>query len=134
MITIKKIHHVGIAVKNLEKSIGFWTGILGLPLKNIEEVPSHQVKVAFLNTGESDIELVARLDNDDLEKMNKTETFSGLDHLCLEVEDLEQTLIFLATRGVRLRNETPVTLPGRKIAFVDPIESDDVLLEFYELT
>jgi catechol 2,3-dioxygenase-like lactoylglutathione lyase family enzyme len=58
----------------------------------------------------------------------------GLDHLCLEVENLDQTLEELRNHGIKLRGDAPQVLPGRKIAFVDPSEADGVLLEFYELT
>jgi len=133
MIHIKKIHHVGIVVKNLDQSIIFWNNVLGLPLKNIEEVPSHQVKVAFLSTGESDIELVARLNGSKKMQLEESEKESGLDHLCLEVEDIEQALDWLKMKNVKLINEEPVLLPGRKIAFIHPDAADGVLLEFYEL-
>lgn len=95
MINIKKIHHVGIVVKNLDQSICLWNDVLGLPLKNIEEVPSHQVKVAFLSTGESDVELVAKLDGEKNRQLEESEKKPGLDHLCLEVEDLEEALDWL---------------------------------------
>lgn len=134
MIKIIKIHHVGVVVNDLEKSIGFWKDVLGLPLTNVEEVPSHQVKVAFLRTGESDIELVARLDGARKTQLEKIGKETGLDHLCLEVEDLEQALTWLKKNNIKLIDEIPVVLPGRKIAFVHPDAADGVLLEFYELT
>ncbi|HZW04444.1 MAG TPA: VOC family protein, partial [Anaerolineaceae bacterium] len=61
MIRIKKINHIGIAVKNLETSTRFWHQVLGLPLTNTEDVPSCKVRVAFLPAGESDIELLSPL-------------------------------------------------------------------------
>ena len=134
MIKIKKIHHVGVVVNDLEKSISFWNDVLRFPLMNVEEVPSHQVKVAFLRTGESDIELVARLDGGKNTQLVQSKKETGLDHLCLEVEDLEQALEWLKKKDVKLIDQEPVVLPGRKIAFVHPDAADGVLLEFYELT
>jgi len=133
MIQIKKINHIGIAVRNIEKSIWFWNNVLGLPLTNIEEVPSYKVNVAFLKTGESEIELLMPLEgNAPLEKVI-LEKGGGLDHLCLEVDDVESVLDELRSKGVKLINEIPVELPGRKVAFVHPSSADGVLLEFYEL-
>jgi len=133
MIKIKKINHIGIAVRNLNRSIWFWHKILGLPLTNVEEVPSHKVNVAFLKAGETDIELLMPLEgNAPLEKII-LEYGGGLDHLCLEVEDVESVLDELRSKGVKLINETPAVLPGRKVAFVHPSSADGVLLEFYEL-
>lgn len=133
MIQIKKINHIGIAVRSIERSIWFWNKVLGLPLTNVEEVPSYKVNVAFLKTGESDIELLMPLGgNEALEKLI-LDKGGGLDHLCLEVEDLDGVLNELKSEGVKLIDETPVVLPGRKIAFVHPSSADGVLLEFYEL-
>jgi methylmalonyl-CoA/ethylmalonyl-CoA epimerase len=134
MLNIKKINHIGIAVKDLESSLHFWKDILGLPLKASEVVPSCKVQVAFLPVGEADIELLTPLEgNFSMEKFVQ-EQGGGLDHLCLEVDDLDHALAELKKNGIRLIDETPRVLPGRKFAFVDPGESDGVLLEFYELT
>jgi methylmalonyl-CoA/ethylmalonyl-CoA epimerase len=133
MTHIKKIHHVGISVRNLEKSLWFWNDVLGLPLMNIEEVPSHNVRVAFLSTGESIIELVTPLDGKHPTELVEKAKRVGLDHLCLEVDDIEQALAWLKKKNVKLIDEEPVVLPGRKIAFVHPDATDGVLLEFYEL-
>ncbi len=55
---VKKVDHIGIAVKSLEQSLSFYTEILRLPLIQIEEVPSQKVKVAFIQVGETNIELL----------------------------------------------------------------------------
>lgn len=134
MIKIKKIHHIGVAVKDLDGSLQLWNQILGLRLTGTEEVPTHKVKVAFLQTGDSEIELLSPLEgNTALEELIR-EKGGGLDHLCLEVEDLALTLRELKENGIELIDETPKELPGRRIAFVHPSSADGVLLEFYELT
>lgn len=134
MIKIRKIHHIGIAVKNLEKSMEFWCDILGLPLMGLETVTSHNVQVSFLSTGESNIELVMSTNENSNLKKQVNEKGGGLDHLCLEVENISEVLEELSKHGIKLINPEPVELPGRKIAFVEPSFTDGVLLEFYELT
>ncbi|MFZ3080721.1 MAG: methylmalonyl-CoA epimerase [Bellilinea sp.] len=133
MIKIKKINHIGIAAENLEKSMWFWNDVLGLTLMNVEEVPSHKVKVAFLRAGDSDIELLTPLEGNFVMGKFVQEKGGGLDHLCLEVENIEAVLVELQENGIKLLDETPKVLPGRKIAFVHPSSLDGVLLEFYEL-
>lgn len=59
--TPKKIAHIGIAVRDLEASIPFYTDLLGMTLEKMEEVESEQVKVAFIKIGESRIELLEPL-------------------------------------------------------------------------
>jgi len=133
MVKIKKINHVGIVVRDLEKSLPFWNKILGLSATAVERVPSYKVDIAFLRAGESEIELLEpHAGNTPMEKLNR-ENGGGLDHLCLEVENLEEVLLELKEVGVTLINETPVLLPGRKLAFVHPSSADGVMLELYEL-
>jgi methylmalonyl-CoA/ethylmalonyl-CoA epimerase len=54
-------------------------------------------------------------------------------HLCLEVDDIEGMLTRLAEKGVRLINEKPLELEGRKMAFIHPKSANGVLVELYEL-
>lgn len=120
MIQIKKINHIGIAVRNIEKSIWFWNNVLGLPLTNIEEVPSYKVNVAFLKTGESKIELLMPMEGNAPPEKIVLEKGGGLDHLYLEVEDVKSVLDELRSKGVKLINQTAIELPGRKVAFGYP--------------
>jgi methylmalonyl-CoA/ethylmalonyl-CoA epimerase len=58
----------------------------------------------------------------------------GMHHLCFEVNDLEAMLAQLKSKGVRLVNETPIQLEGRKLAFVHPKSAGGVLVEIYQIT
>ena len=55
---VLKVDHIGIAVKNLEESLNFYTEVLGLKNEGIEVVEEQQVKVAFLPCGDSELELL----------------------------------------------------------------------------
>ena len=134
MSNIKKINHVAIVVKDIEKSLEFWETALGLKLHNVEDVPSQASKVAFIPVGESEIELVQPSTEDSglagyLEKRGE-----GLHHLCVEVDDIEAKMQELKDAGVRLINDTPQVLPGRKMAFIHPKSASGVLVELYEIT
>lgn len=132
MSEIKKINHVAIVVQDIDEALGFWRDQLGLELDHIEEVPSQASKVAFMPVGGSEVELVQPTDPESglgkyLEKRGE-----GLHHLCIEVDDIEAMLELLKGKGVRLINETPVDLPGRRMAFIHPKAGNGVLIELYQ--
>jgi len=134
MSNIKKINHVAIVVKDIEKSLEFWETALGFKLNHVEDVPSQASKVAFIPVGESEIELVQPTTEDSglagyLEKRGE-----GLHHLCVEVDDIEAKMQELKDAGVRLINDAPQVLPGRKMAFIHPKSASGVLVELYEIT
>jgi methylmalonyl-CoA/ethylmalonyl-CoA epimerase len=100
----------------------------------IEEVPSQKARVAFLPAGDSEIELVRPTEPDTGMAKFIQEKGPGMHHVCLEVDDIEAMLADLKARGVRLINETPSLLPGRKMAFIHPKSTGGVLVELYEIT
>ena len=133
MTEIKKINHIAILVEDIDTALSFWQNQLGLTLDHMEDVPSQSSKVAFLPVGEGEVELVQPTDPDSglakfLEKRGE-----GMHHLCIEVSDLQAMLSVLKERGVRLINEDPISLPGRKMAFIHPKSANGVLVELYEI-
>jgi len=134
MPEVKKINHVAIVVEDIDSALGFWRDVLGLALDHIEEVPSQASKVAFIPLGDSEVELVEPIDPDSGLSKYLEKRGEGLHHLCLEVEDIEGMLASLKEKGARLINETPLELPGRKMAFIHPKTANGVLIELYELT
>lgn len=133
MPEIKKINHVAILVEDIETALKFWRDQLGLTLDHMEDVPSQSSKVAFMPVGEGEVELVEPTDKASglgkyLEKRGE-----GMHHLCIEVDDIQAMLADLKEKGVRLINEEPIALPGRKMAFIHPKSASGVLVELYEV-
>jgi len=133
MSQIKKVNHIAILVENIENALPFWQDQLGLSLDHIEDVPSQASKVAFLPVGEGEVELVEPTDPESglakyLEKRGE-----GMHHLCFQVDDIEAMLDLLKAKDVRLINESPVDLPGRRMAFIHPKAANGVLIELYEI-
>ena len=129
-----KINHVAIVVQDIDAALNFWEQTFGVELDHVEDVPSQKSKVAFLPLGESEIELVQPTTTDSglanfLEKRGE-----GMHHICIEVEDIDATLAELKSKGVRLINDVPEELPGRKMAFIHPKAANGVLVELYQLT
>jgi len=128
-----KINHVAIVVPDIQAALSFWRDGLGLHVERLESNPGEQVEIAFLPTGESEIELIAPTSADSGVARYLSKTGGGIHHLCLEVDDLDAALSDLAARGVELITESARTRPdGVRYAFVHPRATGGVLLELYE--
>ncbi|MBP1910989.1 methylmalonyl-CoA epimerase [Thermococcus stetteri] len=126
---IKKIDHVGIAVKNLEEAIKVWEG-LGLKVDEIEEVPDQKVRTAIIHVGESRIELLEATSEDSPIAKFIAKRGEGIHHIALGVDNIEEHLEKLKEAGYRLIDEKPrIGAGGAKIAFVHPKSVTGVLLE-----
>ena len=134
MSQIKKINHVAIVVRDIEESLKFWESALGLELHHVEDVPSQASKVAFIPVGESEIELVQPTTEDSGMAAYLEKRGEGMHHLCIEVDDIEAKMQELKDAGVRMINDAPQVLPGRKMAFIHPKAASGVLVELYEIT
>lgn len=126
-----KIEHVGIAVKNLEKSLALWTEMFNLETRRIEEIKERGVKLAHLEVeGGPSIELVTPCGADSpLEKFLK-DNGEGIHHFCFEVEKIEDALERLKKKGIQFVQEEPQKgAEGSLIAFIHPRNFNGVLIE-----
>ena len=134
MPKIKRINHIAIVVDDIDTALTFWRDALGLKLDHIEDIPEQESIVAFLPTGESEVELVQPTSEDSGVARYLQKRGPGMHHICFEVEDIHVSLEQLKGKGVRLINETPMTgAGGKKMAFIHPESAYGVLVELYEL-
>jgi methylmalonyl-CoA/ethylmalonyl-CoA epimerase len=134
MARIKKLNHIAIAVADISTALDFWENALGIKLDHIEDVPSQKAQVAFLPVGDSEIELVQPTTEDTGTAKFLQSRGPGMHHLCFEVDDIDAMLANLKIKGIRLINDEPLELEGRRMAFIHPKSSDGVLVELYEIT
>ncbi|MDO9545949.1 MAG: methylmalonyl-CoA epimerase [Pelolinea sp.] len=134
MAKIIKLNHIAVAVTDIAEALEFWENALGIKLDHVEDVPSQKAKVAFLPIGESEIELVQPTSQDTGTARFLETRGPGMHHLCFEVDDIDGMLADLKTKGIRLINEEPLELDGRKLAFIHPKCANGVLIELYEIT
>lgn len=128
-----KIDHIGIAVTSIEKSLKFYEGILGLKCEGEEVVSEQKVKTAFLPAGDSEIELLEATDPESPIARFIAKKGEGIQHIALQVEDIEAALKELAAQGVRLIDTVPRLGAGAKrIAFLHPADASGVLVELSE--
>lgn len=127
---MKKIEHIGIAVKNLESSIDIYQRLLNTDCYKTEEVVSEYVKTAFLKTGENKVELLAATSLESpiakfLEKKGE-----GIHHIAFLVDDILAEMDRLKSEGFTLLNDVPKKGADNKmICFVHPKDANGVLIE-----
>lgn len=129
---VKKISHIGIAVKDLEKSIRFYEK-LGLELEAIETMKSQKVKVAFLPIGDVRIELLEATSEHSTIAKYIEKRGEGVHHIAFGTNDLQDRLDEIAANGIRLIDKKPrLGAHNANIAFLHPKSTHGVLLELCE--
>ena len=127
------LNHLAVVVDNLDDALGFWCGALGLERAGMtQSITGEGVDVAFLNLGDSRLELIQPTADDSGVARYLAKRGPGLHHFCLEVPDLDSVMQALRDSGVELINEVARERDGRRYAFVHPASASGVLLELYE--
>lgn len=135
MSPVKQINHVAIVVEDIDAALRFWRDGLGLEVAHVEDVPGQDSIVAFLPTGDAEVELVKPTNVDSGVANFLKQRGPGMHHICFEVDDILAYITRLQENGIRLINEEPVLGTGGKlIAFIHPESTHGVLVELYELT
>lgn len=127
---IKKIEHIGIAVKNLDASIKIFEKLLGTQCYKIEEVEDQKVKTAFFKLGETKIELLEATSSDSPIAKFIDKKGEGIHHIAFETENLENKLKELKELNFQLIDEKPrLGAENFLIAFIHPKSVNGVLTE-----
>jgi methylmalonyl-CoA/ethylmalonyl-CoA epimerase len=132
---IKRIAHLGIAVKDLAPPKKLYQENLGLKFKGEVVVETQKVRVSFLQVGESSLELLLPTAADSPVAKFLENKGEGFHHLALEVEDIEAAVAELKAAGVRLIDETPREgAHGSRVAFIHPKATFGLLVELCQYT
>ncbi len=127
---LKKIEHLGIAVKSIDESIRTFETLLGTDCYKVEEVESEGVKTAFLMIGESKIELLEATIPDSAIAKYLDKRGQGIHHIAFEVEDIDQELKRLSNEGFVLIHQSPKDgADNKRIAFLHPKSTEGILVE-----
>ena len=131
---VKRINHVGVVVRDVEASRRLWEDCLGIRLDGVEDNPDRSVRLAIYPVGDSMVELIAGTTHDSKHARMVAEGKGGLNHICLEVEDIDQALAELKGKGVPLLDQVArIGHAGCRIAFLDPVATENCLIELAEL-
>ncbi|MDZ5471091.1 methylmalonyl-CoA epimerase (plasmid) [Bacillus sp. 31A1R] len=132
---IKKIDHIGIAVKSIDETLPFYTDTLKLELLGIEEVESERVKVAFLQVGESKIELLEPTSEESAIAKFIEKRGEGIHHVALGVESIQARIDEIKEIGIQMIQDVPKKgAGGAMVAFMHPKSTGSVLYELCEKT
>ena len=124
------IHHVGIAVADLDEAVDTYRRLFGAELEGRGEIPGQRVEAASMVLGSGRVELVAPLDEDSAVARFLNRRGPGMHHVAYEVDDVQVALDRLADEGARLIDEQPHEgLFGLQVAFVHPDSVHGVLAE-----
>jgi methylmalonyl-CoA epimerase len=129
---LRKINHIGIAVKNLEEAIAMYEK-LGLRVEGIDEVPEQKVKVAFLPIGEVRIELLEPTSDDSPIAKFIEKKGQGIHHIAFATDDINNELTKVTENELQLIDQKArAGAHGTQIAFLHPKSTLGVLMELCE--
>jgi methylmalonyl-CoA epimerase len=129
-VRAKGIHHLGVAVEDLDEAVETYRRVFGAELERRDVVDAQGVEAAAMRVGESRVELVAPLGDETYVGKFLAKRGPGMHHVAYEVADLRRELVDLAEQGVQLIDEEPHRgLFGLEVAFIHPDSAHGVLAE-----
>ena len=130
---VKKVDHIGIAVKNLDEALEFYEDTLGIKCLETEIVEEQKVKVAFLPIGDTEVELLESTTEDGPIAKFIEKRGEGIQHIAYRVDNIEKAIEEFKAKGIRMIDEKPrYGAGGAKIAFLHPKSTFGVLIELWE--
>jgi methylmalonyl-CoA/ethylmalonyl-CoA epimerase len=128
------IHHIAIAVRDIERAKRLYADVLGVSVSETTDVPNQKVRVCFVELSNARIELISPMTGNlsltrFLDKHGEVQH-----HICLGVADIAAELARLKQQGARLIDEQPrIGAGGHKISFIHPESTGGVLIELEEI-
>lgn len=133
-VNVKRIDHVGIAIADVAAAKRLYEDVLGLKLTREEVVTDQGVRTYFYPVAGVKLELLESIAPDGPIARHIEKRGAGLQHLAVEVDDIEEAIRELKAKGLRMLDEVPRKgVEDTRIAFVHPKDTHGVLLELVEL-
>jgi methylmalonyl-CoA/ethylmalonyl-CoA epimerase len=127
---MKRIEHIGIAVKDLKSGNDIYESLLGKALYKVEEVTSEHVLTSFFQVGDSKIELLQATHEDSAIAKYIDKKGEGIHHIAFEVEDIYKAMEEMSAKGFKVLNEKPKKGADNKlVCFIHPKSANGVLVE-----
>jgi methylmalonyl-CoA/ethylmalonyl-CoA epimerase len=131
---IKKLRHIGIMVDDFERAVKKFEGF-GLPLTEEMEKKEDGMKIGFFPIGDTLIEFINFSPDkgwDSVHKVVRSQK-GALNHLCFEVDDLEESIKDFEQNGAKLLEGSPMKGAHGRVAFFEPETTENVLVEICEI-
>jgi len=126
-----KIHHVGVAVSDLDEAIALYQKVFGAEL--VHRASTDELAAAFLQAGDAEVELLQPLRDDSPVGKFLANRGPGLHHIAVAVPDIDKAIAEARADGLEMIDQEPrLGLHGTRIAFVHPKSVGGVLTEFVE--
>lgn len=131
---IGPLNHVGVAVPDIEAAMENYRTLYGVTDITVPfDMPAQGVKVCFVNLPNSQIELIEPLDeHSPIHNFIEKNPRGGQHHICFEVDDINQAVSEMKTRGATVLGEPRIGAHGTMIVFIHPKNSNGVLVELME--
>jgi methylmalonyl-CoA/ethylmalonyl-CoA epimerase len=131
---LNRIHHVGVAVTDLDESIRVYGAAFGAKLLHRTINDGEGLEAAFISTGAGEVELMSAVRGDSPVGKFLAKRGPGLHHVAYAVDDIEEALAQAKAAGLELIDPEPRTgMHGGRIAFVHPKSMGGVLTELVEV-
>lgn len=133
-MTLGRLNHVGIATPSIEASIETYRTLLGATVIGEPfDLPAQGVKVCFIDTPNTQIELIEPYDDaSPIAGFLRKNPAGGQHHICFEVPDIHAAVADLKTKGATVLGEPRIGAHGTPIVFIHPGDMGGVLVELME--
>lgn len=129
---VKRLDHIGIVVRDLQKVQHTYADALGLKTNKIEELQT--ARILFAPIGETSLEFIEPTPENTFLSDHLCQRGEGIHHICFEVADIQSVVTRLIHMGIRMRDTVPRPgSRGSKVAFVEPDQFGGVVIEFCQL-
>lgn len=129
VVAARDLHHVGLAVNDLERAVARWCDLFGAEVEAEEDVPSQGVRAVALRTGTGRVELLAATAADTPVGRFLERRGEGMHHIAFSVDDVGDELAALRRAGASLIDEAPRQGLYGPVAFIHPETVGGVLIE-----
>ncbi|MAN76656.1 methylmalonyl-CoA epimerase [Pelagibacterium flavum] len=133
---IGRVNHIAIAVPDLEAAARRYREMLGASVSGVQELPEHGVRVVFVETGNTKVELLEPLgDASPIAAFLERNPDGGMHHICYEVADVSAAVRRLIEGGARVLGdgEPKIGAHGLPVVFLHPKDFDGTLIELEEV-
>jgi len=134
---IGRLNHIAIAVPDIEKASSIWRSALGANITSTQSLPEHGVKVVFIESPNTKVELLEPLTNQSpISKFLERYPNGGMHHICYEVSNLENATKKLKSVGAKILGDglPKIGAHGNPVIFLNPGDFSGTLIELEEIT
>ena len=133
---IGRLNHIAIAVPDIEKASSIWENALGANITSTQSLPEHGVKVVFIESPNTKVELLEPLTNQSpISKFLERNPNGGMHHICYEVSNLENATKKLKSVGAKILGDglPKIGAHGNPVIFLNPGDFSGTLIELEEI-